>query len=155
MPHGQTWGKGGRAPKGASTTTSPWYAKTVIYEVIADGVVLAHAAFVVYVVLGGLLTLKWRRCAWVHVPCALWGTLIEFAGWVCPLTPLENWLRVRASETAYTGGFVEQYLLPALYPDRLTRSAQVLLGAAVLALNACVYGFLILRWQRDLRSSPD
>jgi hypothetical protein len=121
----------------------------MVYRILADGVVLAHGAFVLFVVCGSLLVWKWRGVAWFHIPCALWGALIEFAGWGCPLTPPENWLRVRSSETAYTGGFVERYLLPALYPESLTRPAQILLGAVVLALNACVYGFLIWRWRKD------
>ena len=118
----------------------------MLYRALADAVVLAHAAFVAYVVLGGLFALKWPRTAWIHIPCWLWGALIEFAGWVCPLTPLENWLRLRAAEMPYSGGFVERHLLPALYPERLTRPVQILLGAAVLALNACVYGLVI--WRR-------
>lgn len=117
----------------------------MLYGFLATAVVVAHAAFVAYAVLGGLLVLRWPRTAWLHVPCALWAALVEFAGWVCPLTPLENWLRVTACQQAYAGGFVERYLLPALYPERLTRPAQVLLGTAVLALNACAYGLLARR----------
>ena len=84
---------------------------------LADLLVLFHATFVLFVVAGGLLVLKWPRLAWLHIPCALWGVLIEFGGWICPLTPLENTLRQRAGEAGYSGGFVEHYVLHVLYPS--------------------------------------
>ena len=116
------------------------------YRLLADLVVVLHLAFVVFVVVGGLLVLRWRWVAWLHVPAALWGALIEFFGWVCPLTPLERWLRRRAGEVGYEGGFVEHYLLPILYPGGLTREIQVLLGVAVVAVNAGLYGWVL--WRR-------
>ena len=88
---------------------------------LADLVVLIHFAFVVFVVAGGLLVWKWPRVAWLHVPCALWGAAVEFGGWVCPLTPLENTLRVRAGEAGYQGDFVARHVMPVLYPEGLTR----------------------------------
>ena len=113
---------------------------------LADLVVLLHMGFVVFVVAGGLLALRWRRMAWVHVPCAVWGAWIEFAGWICPLTPLEIWLRRRAGEAGYETGFIEQYVLPVLYPSELTRSTQVVLGTVVVALNMALYAWLWRRW---------
>src|SRR5215470_12064692 len=98
------------------------------YRVLADAVVLLHATFVAFVVLGGFLTWRWRWIGWVHVPCALWGVAIEYGGWICPLTPLENALRARAGLEGYREGFVEHYLLPILYPTGLTRVSQVVLG---------------------------
>ena len=89
--------------------------------------------------------LRRPRLAWLHVPAAVWGVLIEFAGWVCPLTPLENALRLRGGEAGYSGGFIEHYLLPVLYPAGLTRNTQLLLGSFVLALNLAVYGLLLAR----------
>jgi len=118
------------------------------YGILAGAVVLAHATFVLFVVCGGLLVLKWKRAAWLHVPCALWGALIELAGWICPLTPLEVWLRTKAGQEAYTGDFVERHILLVLYPERLTRGIQVWLGLTVLALNAGVYAFLITRGRK-------
>src|SRR5437867_9964956 len=100
----------------------------MLYRWLADAVVVLHAAFVVFVVLGGVLVIRWRRLAWLHVPAAIWGALIEFAGWICPLTPLENSFRARAGDAGYAGGFVEHYLLRALYPDGLTPSVRWLLG---------------------------
>ena len=112
---------------------------------LADFVVIVHLSFVLFVVLGGLLVLRWPRAAWAHLPAAAWGALIEFGGWICPLTPLENLLRTRAGEVAYSGGFVEQYILPALYPLGLTRTTQAMIGLFVLLVNGVVYTVAIRR----------
>ena len=114
----------------------------------ADAVLVVHLAFVLFVVLGGLLALRWPRVAWVHVPVAVYGAAIEFIGFVCPLTPLEVWLRRRGGEAGYAGGFVEHYVTAALYPSGLTREVQLVLGAAVLAVNGAVY----LVWLRRRRA---
>ena len=105
----------------------------------ADLVLVVHLAFVLFVVLGGVLALRWRRVAWVHVPVALYGATIEFLGFVCPLTPLEVWLRRRGGEAGYEGGFIEHYIVAVLYPSGLTREIQLVLGTAVLVLNGIVY----------------
>jgi len=115
------------------------------YRFLADAVVLAHALFVGFVLVGGFLTLRWSRLAWLHVPCALWGAVIEYQGWICPLTPLENDLRRRAGLAGYAGGFVEHYVLPLLYPAGLTRPTQALLGTLVVAVNLIAYGVLLRR----------
>lgn len=115
------------------------------YGYLADLVVALHLAFVLFVVLGGLLVLRWRWVAYLHVPAAIWGAWIEFAGWVCPLTPLENSLRSAAGGAAYQGDFVEHYILPVLYPSALTRNIQLILGCLVLGLNLGIYGFLLRR----------
>lgn len=112
----------------------------------ADILVLLHLAFIVFVGLGGLLVFRWPRWAWAHVPAFAWGALIEFNGWVCPLTPWEQRLRQAAGENGYSGGFVEHYLLPLIYPAGLTREVQLMLGLLVLVVNALVYGFLF--WRR-------
>jgi uncharacterized protein DUF2784 len=111
----------------------------MIYRALADFVVLLHMAFVLFVAIGGLLVFKWRRVAWFHIPAALWGALIEFAGWVCPLTPLENWLRRRGGEAGYQTGFIEHYLLPLIYPAPLSRGLQVALGLLVVGVNLAIY----------------
>lgn len=107
--------------------------------VLADLVVLLHLAFILFVMLGGLLVLRRRRLMWLHLPVAAWGAAIEFVGWICPLTPLENRLRAAAGEAGYSGGFIEHYLIPLIYPAGLTRELQWLLGALVLLVNAAVY----------------
>jgi len=120
------------------------------YSWLADLILCTHAAFVFFVIFGGLLVLKRRWIAWLHLPAAVWGVTVEFSGWVCPLTPLENWLREQAGETGYRSDFVAYYLLPVLYPDDLTRDVQLMLGMAVLAINISVYGWLWrrMRWHR-------
>ena len=109
------------------------------YALLADLMLLLHAAFILFVVFGGLL-IFWRRgLAWFHVPCAVWGTLIELQGWVCPLTYLENDLRAAANTSDYAGGYIDHYLIPLVYPSGLTTDAQILLGLAVLFINAIIY----------------
>ncbi len=120
------------------------------YRLAATCVVLAHALFVVFVVGGGFLAWRWRAVAWVHVPAAVWGVAIEYGGWICPLTPLENALRVRAGLAGYRGGFVEQYILPLLYPGWLTPPRQVVLGSVALAANLIAYGVLVRRAMRGM-----
>ena len=117
----------------------------MLHSVLADLVLLLHVAFVAFVVLGGLSVLRWARVGWLHVPCVLWGAWVEVAGWVCPLTPLENELRRRAGEVGYGGGFLEHYVVPVLYPAGLTRELQVGLGVAVLVLNGAIYAKLVTR----------
>jgi hypothetical protein len=68
------------------------------YQLLADLVVLVHVVFVIFTILGGLLAARWRRLAWIHLPAVIWGAIVELFGWVCPLTPLENWLRQRGGE---------------------------------------------------------
>lgn len=112
---------------------------------LADAVLVVHFLFIVFVVGGGFLALRWPRLAWVHLPCAVWGAWIELAGWVCPLTPLENSLRRRAGEAGYEGGFIENYLLEVVYPAGLTREIQILLACVVVAVNAIAYALLLRR----------
>jgi hypothetical protein len=112
---------------------------------LADLIVLLHFAFVVFVVAGGLLTLRWPRAAWLHLPAAAGGAGVEFFGWICPLTPLENALRQASGAGAYGGDFVARYLLPILYPAGLTADVQLLLGIGVVAVNAAIYGWVLFR----------
>jgi hypothetical protein len=117
----------------------------MLYRALADLVVILHLGFVVFAVGGALLVLRWRRAAWVHIPAAIWAALIEFAGWVCPLTPLEKWLRLQGGGGGYPGGFVAHYILPVLYPRGLTREVQIVLGILVVLINLGIYGWLIGR----------
>lgn len=118
-----------------------------MYPLLADLVLIVHLTFVAFVLCGGLLVLKWRRVAWLHLPAVAWGAVVEFTGWICPLTPLENWLRTQGGETSYPD-FIAQHLIPALYPGDLTRNLQLLLGTVVVVLNAAVYWWL-WRMQAD------
>jgi hypothetical protein len=120
------------------------------FRILADAVVLLHLAFVAFVMLGGLLALRRPRAALLHLPAAVYGFLVEALGWVCPLTPLEVALRRRGGEAGYPGGFVERYLLAVLYPEPFPRSLAWKLAAAVLVVNAVIYGLVAWRrWKRD------
>ena len=120
------------------------------FRVLADLVLLVHFGFVVFVALGGLLALRWRRVAFVHMPVAVYGVLIELVGFVCPLTPLEVSLRRRGGEAGYEGGFIEHYVTATLYPAGLTREVQFGLAALVAIINAVVYTI----WWRKYRTRP-
>ena len=116
------------------------------YRLLADLVLILHAGFVVFVMLGALLVLRWPRVAWVHLPVVAWGAGIEFVGWICPLTPLENYLRRLGGDAGYPGGFIDHYVMSLLYPDGLTRPQQVAIGALVLLVNGAIYGWVL--WRR-------
>jgi Protein of Unknown function (DUF2784) len=115
------------------------------YSILADIVVVLHLGFVLFVLFGGLLILKWPKMMWLHLPALVWGALVEFTGWICPLTPLEHWLKTQGGESAHTGDFIARYFLPILYPEALTRDLQLILGALVLVVNLVIYGCL---WRR-------
>ncbi|WP_271411073.1 DUF2784 domain-containing protein [Pseudomonas sp. Q1-7] len=115
------------------------------YRLAADAVLLLHLAFILFVVLGGLLVLRWPRLALLHLPAVAWGATLEFLHLICPLTPLENRLRRAAGEQGYSGGFIEHYLVPLIYPAGLTPDIQLWLGAFVLLFNLVPYGLLARR----------
>jgi len=117
----------------------------MLAKVSADLLVAVHFAFIVFVVLGGFLVLKWGKVAILHIPCVLWGALIEFSGWICPLTPVERYLREVAGGEAYSGGFIDHYIMPLVYPTGLTREMQISLGIIILISNLCIYGLVIFR----------
>jgi hypothetical protein len=114
----------------------------MMYPLLADLVLIIHLVFVIFVLCGGLLVLKWRWIARLHLPAAAWGAVVEFTGWICPLTPLENWLRVQGGEAGYEDDFTTRCLLPILYPVDLTRNIQLLLGTVVIVLNVAVYWWI-------------
>jgi len=123
------------------------------FQLAADLVVIVHAAFVAFVIAGGLLVLRWRSLAWLHVPAAVWGVAVGFGGWFCPLTDMENYLRARSGAAVYQDDFIERYLLPLLYPAHLTRGLQLAIGCVALAVNVLVYGYVVRRlrdgWNRS------
>lgn len=116
---------------------------------LADLVVVMHAAFVLFVLLGGLLGLRWPRVLWLHAPAAIWGITVEYAGFICPLTPIEVALRQRAGEAGYRGGFIEHYVEGLLYPTGLTREVQLALGTAALIVNIVVYWRVLAARRRE------
>ena len=106
---------------------------------LADFVLVIHTLFIVFVVFGGLIVLKWHRIIWIHIPCVIWGALIEFFGWVCPLTYLENYLLELGNANSYEGSFIQHYLIPIVYPSGLTTDIQILLGTGVIVINLFIY----------------
>ncbi len=123
------------------------------YRLLADATVIAHLAFVAFVVLGGLLVLRRPWLMWLHLPAAAWGVLIELRGWTCPLTPLENHFRRLGGESGYSGGFIERYLEPVIYPPGLAGSTQLVLAGIVVLVNAVVY-WLVFRHRKRQSSIP-
>jgi len=120
-------------------------------SIAADAVVLLHLAFILFVLFGAWCVLRWKWMAWLHPPAVLWGAGVEFFGWICPLTPLEQRLRETAGQQGYSGGFVEHYVVPVMYPVGLTPTIQLWLGIFVVALNIALYSFVLVRWRRRRR----
>lgn len=117
----------------------------MVYILLARLTLLAHLTFIVIVAAGGLLVLRWRQFAWVHLPVVLWGAGIVLLSAPCPLTPLEKWFLDQAAYPAYSGSFIEHYLLSAIYPAGLTRTVELVLGGLVILINAPIYGYLYFR----------
>jgi hypothetical protein len=120
-------------------------------RIVADLVLMLHFGFVAFVVFGGLLVLRWPICAWLHVPALLWGTFVECAGAICPLTPLEIAWRERGGEAGYPGGFLEHYVTVVLYPAGLTREIQIGLGILVVVINVAIYSAVVVHRRRRTR----
>lgn len=119
----------------------------MLYRIAADGLVLFHLLFILFVLFGGLLVLKWHQLVWWHLPAATWGVIVEVFHLTCPLTYWENLMREAAGQTVYGGGFIEHYVLPIIYPAGLTPTIQLGLGSIVLAVNVLVYARLIRLWK--------
>lgn len=118
-------------------------------KILADAIVVIHFLFIIFVICGGLLVIRWRKMAIVHLPAAIWGAAVEIFGWICPLTPLENRFRDLAGETAYSGDFIGRYLLPVIYPENLTAEIQYILGGVVIIVNVMIY-FIVVRRHRKI-----
>ncbi len=118
------------------------------YRLLADAVVLVHLFFIVFVLLGGLLVLRWRYMVMLHIPAVLWAAWVEYQGWICPLTPLENWFRQKAGMEGYTKSFIDQYLVPVIYPAALNREWQMVLGTIVVILNVTIYSWVTHHYKR-------
>ncbi len=118
-------------------------------RLLADVVLVLHALFIAFAVFGGLFTYRkdqWKKPLLIlHLACAAWASAVVIMGWTCPLTPLEQQLRLAAGQQGYSSSFIEHYLLAMIYPDGLTRRVQMALGAGVVIFNALVYGFFVLK----------
>jgi drug/metabolite transporter superfamily protein YnfA len=119
-----------------------------VYNLLANIIVLAHFLFIAFVVCGGLLVIRWLRMAFVHLPAAVWGVVVEIFGWICPLTPLENHFRLLAGESSYNGDFIARYLIPVIYPENLTNESQQLLGGIVIVVNVIFYTIAIRKHRK-------
>ena len=120
----------------------------MIIRILTDSIVSIHLLFIIFVILGGFLAFYKRWIIWIHLPAVFWGASVELFYWICPLTPLENWLRFTGGQQGYQGGFIEHYLAPIIYPENLTRDIQIALGLSVLAINIVVYSLLFFRKKR-------
>jgi hypothetical protein len=120
------------------------------YDLLADLVAIIHLLFVIFSLLGALLVIRWRKLMLLHLTAAVWAAGIEFSGRICPLTPLENWLRIRGGGAGYAGDFIGKYVLRLIYPPGLTRDIQIILGAVVLGVNIGIYGYLVLLRKRNI-----
>lgn len=112
----------------------------MFYELAVDAVVVIHFLFIIFAVAGGLLLFFRWWVVWLHLPAVVWAVLIEWKGFVCPLTPLENYFRHKAQLASYEGGFIAHYLLPVIYPGGLTQEIQYFLGGLVVTVNLLFYG---------------
>ena len=121
----------------------------MLYRLSADLVLIVHLAFIIFVMLGGLLVLRRPRIIWLHLPAVVWGALSEFLGVLCPLTPLETILRELGGGTGYEGNFIEHFITAVIYPSGLTRGLQIALGFGALLLNMAIYGYWLLRKRRS------
>lgn len=115
-------------------------------RLLADLTLIIHLLFIIFVILGALLVIKWKYIMWVHIPCAIWGSLLEINYWICPLTHLENYFHQQANEAGYTGGFIEHYLIHIIYPPGLTPGLQLILGILVIVINMIIYGFICWKY---------
>lgn len=118
-------------------------------QLAADLLVLLHFCFILFVICGAGLLFRWPRLIWLQLPAAVWGALIELGGGICPLTPLENRFRRLAGEEGYHGSFIEEYLLPIIYPAELTRELQGVIGVGVILINLVIYGMLLSKRKRE------
>ena len=117
----------------------------MLYSAVANLLMIVHFWFILFVILGGLLLFWWPRLVFVHLPTAAWGVMIELNHWICPLTPLEQSMRRAAGQDGYTGGFIDHYINPLIYPEGLTPQIQQVLGFSLLLLNAVIYGIWLLQ----------
>jgi hypothetical protein len=121
-----------------------------VYNILADIIVGTHLLFILFVVCGGLLVIRWPNIAFLHLPAAIWGTAVEIFGWICPLTPLENHFRNLAGESSYSGDFIVRYLIPIIYPENITINIQQFLGGVVIFINIIFYTIAIRKLRRSV-----
>ena len=124
-----------------------------MYELAADLTLIVHFAFIIFVVFGGMLFFISTKIIYVHVPSLIWGIYIELTHSVCPLTYLENWFLQKANLTTYTEGFIQNYLVPIVYPKNLTDNLQIYLAIVLIVANMIMYGFIISKSKKNQQPS--
>jgi hypothetical protein len=117
----------------------------MVYRLLSDFIVIAHFLYILFVITGALIALRWKKIIWLHIPAVIWGATVEYTGWICPLTPWENRFRMLAGEEVYHGDFIGNYILPVIYPEEVTRNIQIVLGTIVIIVNIMLYGIIINR----------
>ena len=125
----------------------------MFFRLAADLVLLTHFAFIVLVIGGAIIVFRYPWFAWLHIPAAVWGAYVEITGKICPLTILENFLRISAGQEGYTSSFVERYIVPLIYPVGLTRNLQFWLAGLVVGINVILYGWVL--WHRHRRQHQE
>ena len=123
----------------------------MIYHVTANLLVMIHLVFIVFVIAGAFIVLKWPWVILLHIPAVIWGAIVELKGWICVLTPWENNLRHLAGHEGYSGGFIEHYIVSLIYPAELTHDAQIVMGLIVITINLCIYSFIAYRLMCEKR----
>jgi hypothetical protein len=122
-----------------------------VYNILADAIVVIHLLFIIFVICGGLLVIRWPRMAFLHLPAAIWGALIEIFNWICPLTPLENHFLSLAGKSTYEGDFIVRHLIPVIYPGNLTMNIQHILGGVVIFINIIFYAITLRKHTKKSR----
>ena len=120
----------------------------MLYSLTADILILIHLSFICFVLIGGFLALKWKWLIFLHIPCIIWAVLIEFYGWICPLTPFEQQLRQAGGEAGYSGGFIDHYIVSIIYPSGLTHKMQLFLGILVILINIAAYALVVIHYRK-------
>jgi hypothetical protein len=123
----------------------------VLSKIFADVVLLAHFAFIVFALFGGAIVFFKRRAAWFHIPAVMWSAAVNFASWICPLTPLENSFRAKAGQAGFEGGFIQHYIEPLVYPGGMPRKMELIAGVSVLVWNVLMY-LIVIHWGRRRNS---
>ena len=122
-----------------------------MYEITADLLLIIHFTFLLFVVFGALLIFASIKIIFIHIPVVIWGSYIELTNSICPLTYLENWFLHKANLTTYSEGFIQNYLVPIVYPMNLTKDLQIYLGITLIVINMIIYGFIISKLKKSFK----
>ena len=122
-----------------------------MHELAANLTLIVHFAFILFVVFGALLFFVATKIIFIHFPALIWGSYIELTNSICPLTYLENWFLHKANLTTYSEGFIQNYLVPIVYPVSLTKDLQIYLGIALIVINIVFYAFIFNKLKKNFK----